>query len=127
MPCCVIINRMSLVKDIAPLIHGEIMEDEASLLRASKDASLFTVRPKAVAHPMNVEDIKTLVRYATSHTDVSLTARSGGTDMSGGPLSESIVVDMTTHFTRIGRVTGSSIHVEPGLYYRNMERKVRKK
>ncbi len=118
---------MSLVKDIAPLIHGEIMEDEASLLRASKDASLFTVRPKAVAHPMNVEDIKTLVRYATSHTDVSLTARSGGTDMSGGPLSESIVVDMTTHFTRIGRVTGSSIHVEPGVYYRNMERKVRKK
>lgn len=118
---------MSLGTDIKSLIHGEVAEDEASLVRASKDASLFTVRPRAVIHPMNVEDIKTLVRYASSHKNISLTARSGGTCMSGGSLSESLVLDMTTHFTRIGNVKKSSIRVEPGVYYRHMEKKVRKK
>ena len=118
---------MSLVEDLAPLLHGEIMEDEASIVHASKDASLFTVRPRAVVHPMNVEDVTTLVHYASKHKNISLTARSGGTDMSGGPLTESLVVDMSSHFTRIGSVKNSSITVEPGVYYRHMEKKTRKK
>lgn len=118
---------MSLLEDIKPLIHGEISEDETSLAAASKDASLFTVRPRAVVHPMNTEDITKLVQYASSHKNISLTARSGGTDMSGGPLTESIVVDMSSHFTRIGAVTGSTIRVEPGVFYRDMERKTKKK
>ncbi|MDA1168956.1 MAG: FAD-binding oxidoreductase [bacterium] len=127
MPRYVILERMSLGEDLKLLIHGEVAEDKASLARASRDASLFIVRPRAVVHPMNVDDVKALVRYASTHKHISLTARSGGTDMSGGPLSESLVVDMTSHFTRIGSVTNHSIYVEPGVYYRDMERKVRKK
>jgi FAD/FMN-containing dehydrogenase len=118
---------MSLVDDIQPLLHGEITEDDISLTLASKDASLFTVRPRAVVHPMNVTDIQTLVRYASSHKNISLTARSGGTDMTGGPLTESLVVDMSSHFTRIGTITSSSIKVEPGVFYRHMEKKTKKK
>lgn len=124
---CVILECMSLGEDIQSLIHGEVAEDETSLARASRDASLFTVRPRAVVHPMNVDDVKALVRYASTHKHISLTVRAGGTDMSGGPLSESLVVNMTSHFTRIGRVMHNSIRVEPGVYYRHMERKVRKK
>lgn len=118
---------MSLVEDIAPLIHGEIMDDESSLRVASKDASVFTVRPSAVVHPMNVDDISALVRYASHHNNTSLTVRSGGTDMTGGSLSESLIVDMSSHFTRIGRIANNTINVEPGVFYRDMERKTRKK
>src|SRR3989344_2022071 len=118
---------MSLVEDIETIIHGEIMEDDASLSAASKDASLFTVRPRAVVHPMNTGDVQALVRYASSHKNISLTVRSGGTDMTGGPLTESLVVDMSSHFTRIGSVKNSSIKVEPGVYYRHMEKQTKKK
>ncbi len=118
---------MPLLEDLRPLLHGEIAEDDASLTTASKDASLFTVRPRAVAHPMNTDDIKSLVHYASSHKNISLTVRSGGTDMTGGPLTESVVVDMSSHFTRIGAVANSSIRVEPGVFYRDMERKTKKK
>lgn len=118
---------MNLMEDIGSLIHGEIMEDDASLTDASRDASLFSIRPNAVVHPMNTEDITTLVHYASSHKNISLTVRSGGTDMTGGPLTESVVVDMSSHFTRIGSVKNSTIRVEPGVFYRDMERVTKKK
>lgn len=118
---------MSLTEALQELIHGEIAEDSASLDVASRDASLFSVRPSAIVHPMNTGDIESLVRYASSKRNVSLTVRSGGTDMTGGPLTESLVVDMATHFTRIGNVKGSSIRVEPGVFYRDMEKVTKKK
>ncbi len=118
---------MPLLEDLRDVIYGEVMEDAASLENASRDASLFSVRPRAVVHPMNVEDIKTLVHYASNHKNISLTVRSGGTDMTGGPLTESLVVDMSSHFTRIGAVKNSSIRVEPGVFYRHMEKKTKKK
>ena len=109
---------MPLKDALQSIIHGEVETDDAALTRASSDASIFAVRPQAVVHPMNTQDIQTLMNYATSHKGVSLTVRSAGTDMSGGPLSESIVVDMTSHFTRIGAIREESISVEPGIFKR---------
>lgn len=118
---------MPLAEDLKKIIYGEIAEDATSLARASRDTSLFSVRPTAVVHPLNVEDVKALVRYASSHKGVSLTARSGGTDMTGGPLTESLVVDMASHFTRIGAIKNNTIRVEPGVFYRHMEKATKKK
>lgn len=115
---------MHLQEDLRGSFHGEIEIDSAALLHASRDTSLFQVMPAAVMHPMNVHDISTLVQYASDHPGVSLTARSAGTDMTGGPLSESIVVDMLTHFNRMGEVHENSITTEPGVYYRDLEKKV---
>lgn len=117
---------MSPKEDLQVLLHGEVSTDEASLDAASRDASIFTVRPALVAHPMNTEDIKNLVTYASEKTGVSLTARSAGTDMTGGPLSESVIVDMSSHFTRIGNVHGDTISAEPGVLYRNLEKETLK-
>lgn len=114
---------MSLETDLQKIMHGEVSVDDQSLAVASRDTSLFKCIPQAVTHPMNVADICALVSYASDHLGTSLTARSAGTDMTGGPLTEGIVVDMTTHFTRIGEVKGSCITVEPGVYYRDFEQK----
>jgi len=114
---------MPLQEDLQSIMHGEVACDDAAKTAASRDTSLFQVLPSAVVHPMNVHDICELVRYASTHLKTSLTARSAGTDMTGGPLTEGIVVDMTTHFTRIGEIHGSSIVVEPGVYYRDFEKK----
>lgn len=86
----------------------------------SRDASLFRLVPKFVAKPNNVEDIKELVAYAKEHHE-SLTARAGGSDMSGGPLSESIVVDVG-NLNKIGPIDASGTKVEPGAFYRDFEK-----
>ena len=117
-------------------IQGEVTTDEATRTRYSRDTSLFEVMPAAVAFPKDTDDVKALVRFArdarTRGEPVSLTARSAGTDMSGGPLSESVVVDYMKHFTRIGDI-GTLVNVtggepegfavaEPGVFYRDFER-----
>ncbi|MBI2086619.1 MAG: FAD-binding oxidoreductase [Candidatus Zambryskibacteria bacterium] len=88
----------------------------------SRDASLFRVLPKFVAFPKNVEDIKKLVKFATEHKE-SLTVRAGGTDMTGGPLNESIIVDVTKYINKIGEIDAEGTSVEPGAFYRDFEKR----
>lgn len=61
--------------------------------RVARDASIFEVVPEAVAKPKSEQELADLVHYARQK-GTSLTPRNGGTCMSGGPLSEGIVVDM---------------------------------
>lgn len=113
---------MSLPEELAGVISGEIETSDDALTAASHDASLFEVRPQAVAHPSNVEDVKKLVAYATAHPGVTMTARSAGTDMSGGPLTESVVVSFTKHFNKIKEVGEGYAVAEPGVYYRDFDK-----
>ena len=62
------------------------------------------------------EDIKDLVKYAKEHGE-SITMRAAGTDMTGGPLSESIVVDVTKHMNKIGEIEGETITVTGTLIH----------
>lgn len=92
---------------------------------ASRDASLFAVTPDVVATPRDTEDVKTLVAWAQSEGNpVALTPRSGGTDMSGGPLTASVVVDMQPHFQTLGEVKNRTATVQPGAWYRDLEKHV---
>ncbi|MBI3255536.1 MAG: FAD-binding oxidoreductase [Candidatus Andersenbacteria bacterium] len=117
---------MSLTDEIPSLISGEVATDEADLKIASRDASIFSVTPKAVTYPRDAEDIKSLVRYATAHADekVSLTARSGGTDMSGGPLNESIIVDVSRHLNQVISINSHRATVQPGTFYRDFAKAI---
>ncbi len=94
--------------------------DPATLEKFSTDASLFKIRPKAVAQPKSVEELKELIRYAKEHRE-SLTMRAGGSDMTGGPLSESIVVDVS-QLNKITRLGDRHVVVEPGVFYRDLEK-----
>lgn len=102
---------------------GEFAEDVASRRAASRDTSIFEVMPQAVAFPRDAGDVKALVRFAgrNVHAGISLTARAAGTDMTGGPLTESIVVDFTRHMNRILEVGHAHAIAEPGAYYRDLE------
>ena len=111
--------------------QGEILTDEKNLETYSHDASIFEIRPEVVVKPKNLTDLKNLVSFVArekkKHPDLSLTARSGGTDMSGGSLNDSIVVDMNAHFNRIIEVNNDGATVEPGVFYRNFEAETLKK
>lgn len=97
----------------------------------SHDASMFELVPQLVAAPKDSADLQRLVRFVASNKkknpDLSLTARSAGTDMAGGAINESIIVDFAKHFTKIGPITGLSGTAQPGVFYRDFERETLKK
>lgn len=98
---------------------------ENSLQIASRDASIFSLTPQAAVAPRTAAEIGELVRMAGSRSSrMSLTVRSGGTDMSGGPLTSSVVINMQKHFTKIGSIKNSTIPVQPGAWYRDLEEKL---
>lgn len=121
---------MSLQEEISSIISGEVETSDEAILSASHDASIFEVRPQAVVQARNVEDLRKLVCFASDRPGISLTARAAGTDMSGGPLTESVVVGFTKYLNQIKEVVenpqGSPVSgyavVEPGVYYRDFDR-----
>jgi len=122
---------MELLKQIQNIIEGSAKNDPQTLAVLSKDASLYKVRPQVGVFPKNTKDIQALVKFASEQkkagNPVSLTVRSGGTDMSGGALGESIVLSMTKSFNRTKEVGADFAVVEPGVYYRDFDIETLKK
>lgn len=118
-----------LLRDLEHIISGEVSDSTQLREQYSTDASIFRVVPAIIVTPKDTTDIKKLVTYATSQKDkqVSLTPRLAGTDMSGGPLSESIVVDMKKHFIHLHKIGHDWATVEPGMMYRDFEKQTLKK
>jgi FAD/FMN-containing dehydrogenase len=82
--------------------------------------------PQVVLFPKDSKDIQTLVKEVTAtkkktKQHISITARSAGTDMSGGAINQSIIIDMTKHFNQIFEVDKLNAHAQPGVYYRDFE------
>ncbi len=104
---------------------GELKDDPATLDLYSHDASMFELRPKLVVAPRDGHDIERLVKLVSdekkSHPDLSLTARSAGTCMSGGAINDSIIIDFRQHFTKIEKVTPHIAQAQPGVLYRDFE------
>ncbi len=106
---------------------GEIDATVATRDHYSHDASMFELMPEVVIYPKNSQDVKTAVNYVRNiknkhHSHVSLTARSAGTDMSGGAINQSVLMDMTRHFNKIFHTDSQTAHAQPGVFYRDFER-----
>ena len=91
---------------------GELLDDAVTREFYSHDASLFEVKPQLVVCPKDTADVQTLIKLVAANKKkmprLSVTARSAGTDMSGGAINDSIIVDFNKHFTNIHKVTKSS-------------------
>jgi len=123
---------MNLEEEIKKFFKGEVVNDNNTLKKYSRDASLFEVRPKLVVYPKDKSDLKNLVKFISKNKSedntLSLTMRAAGSDMSGGSLNESIIADVTKHINYIGEIDDEeSITTEPGVFYRDFERKTLEK
>jgi FAD/FMN-containing dehydrogenase len=118
-------------EEIQKFFKGEVFDDEETLKEYSHDASLFEVRPKLVVWPKDSDDLKNLVKYINEkkkdNPGISLTMRSAGSDMTGGPLGESIVADTTKHLNHTGEIKAEGTIIEPGVFYRDFEVKTLEK
>ena len=141
--------------EIQKFFKGDVEDSEETLLKYSHDASIFDVRPKLVVFPKDSLDVQNLVKWASENSEnkekypnLSITARCAGTDMSGGSVNESIILDFTRYMNKLvkfeipaknfeafalgdeGQGTHNSknslpeleITVQPGMFYRDFEK-----
>jgi len=109
---------------------GDIDDSDEKRVAYSHDASLFEIQPQLVVAPKNSSDVQKLVALTADYKgkipDLSLTARAAGTDMSGGAVNDSVIVDFNKYFTEIKKVTPEEAHAEPGVFYRDFEKETLK-
>ncbi len=122
----------TLKTKIQNIVKGEVDDSQLTKEAYSHDASMFEMNPEVVVSPRDADDIKNLVKFVTeekirTRKHISITARAGGTDMSGGAISESIVIDMSKHFNQIYGVKDDGGHAQPGVFYRDFEVETLKK
>ena len=141
-------------EEIQKFFKGDVDDSEETLLKYSHDASIFEIRPKLVLFPKDSEDVKNLVKWVNENKEkfgeLSITCRCAGTDMSGGAIGESLILDFTKYMNKLidfevaepdalVQVLGSprdyarpdhsqehagttTITVEPGMFYRDFEK-----
>ncbi len=120
-----------IIDDLKGKFTGDIDSKEETLELYSRDASLFKIKPKLVIFPKGSEDVKEAVKWVNRNREkdssLSLTPRSAGTDMTGGPLSESVILDFTRYMNKVIEVQSDYSIVEPGCFYRDFDKETRKK
>ena len=133
---------------IQKFFKGDVDNSEDTLVKYSHDASLLEVKPQIVLFPKDAEDVKKLVKWVSENknkykdpernkdwANLSITARCAGTDMSGGAIGESIILDFSRYMNKLiefspspsqgegrGEVNPASITVQPGMFYRDFEK-----
>ncbi len=115
-----------IIQQLKQGFKGNISVEQQDLAEASTDASIFQVMPSAVATPHDLDDLKSLVRSVaelkSQGQDISLSVRAGGTCMSGGSLSQGIIVDMKPGFSWVGDfdLGEKTVWVGSGTYHRDL-------
>jgi FAD/FMN-containing dehydrogenase len=120
-------NYKDVLNDLQIAVVGDITTLDVDRERLARDTSLFYVKPEIVVYPKTRDHISNLLAYVTEarkhNIDVSVAFRSAGTCMTGGSLTQSILVDTTKYLTKVSDVTEFSATAEPGVYYRDFEKK----
>ncbi len=105
--------------------EGDIDDSQETRQAYSHDASLFELVPQVVVSPKNSHDLCRLVEAVNECRGeipkLSLTDRAAGTDMTGGAISQSVIVNFRKHFTKIENVSEHSARVQPGVLYKDFE------
>lgn len=122
--------NMRWIKKLNRSFRGKTSTTGATLKKYSRDASIFEIKPQAVVFPKTAKDVEKLVNFVRTNKAelpfLSLTGRGAGTDMSGGAVNDSIIVDFNKHMHHMGKVTSDHVNTQPGVFYRNFEKKTLK-
>lgn len=104
---------------------GELDNSAESKEFYSHDASMFEIMPEMIASPKTADDVATLVKFVADNKkgnpNLSLTARSAGTDMSGAAINDSIIVDFNKHLTQLISMDATQAVVQPGMFFRDFD------
>jgi len=114
--------------------RGGISTNKDVLTKYSTDESIFAVQPQIALQPKDQKDVETAVNLIQNQKEkfpaLSLTPRAAGTGLSGGSLTDSIVIDTTTYMKHIEDVVTykgvKTITCGPGAMWRDVEKILKK-
>jgi FAD/FMN-containing dehydrogenase/Fe-S oxidoreductase len=109
-------RRDSLVRYLRKHTTGEVRFDDTSRHLYATDASHYLVQPLGVAIPRTPADLAATVQIAVD-LGIPITARGGGTSLSGQSIGPGLVIDCSKYLNRIGEVdvSGRRVVVQPGV------------
>ena len=104
------------LEQLAKSLEGSLLFDDLHKTIYSTDASVYKIKPIAVAVPKTERDIIELIQFANANK-ISLTPRTAGTSLAGQTVGSGIIVDVSKHFTEIISVdvVNKTVTVQPGV------------
>jgi FAD/FMN-containing dehydrogenase/Fe-S oxidoreductase len=113
----------ALVRHLRRHIRGEVRFDPTSRRLYSTDASIYQIEPLGVVIPKTVEDIVVTVQIA-AEMRVPITARGGGTSLSGQAIGTGIVLDCSKYLNGILDIdpVARVARVQPGVVLDQLNR-----
>jgi len=109
-------NVQSDLNQLAVEFDGEIYTDYKHRLLYATDASAYRQIPVGIALPANIEDVRSLIRFAKKHNS-SLIPRTAGTSLAGQVVGAGVVVDVSKHLNNILEINTAEkwVRIEPGV------------
>ncbi len=107
---------MALLTDLSAIFPSSRLKHKLIELHAySSDAGFYTLVPKAIVFPVNVEEVQQLFLIAKKNK-TSVTFRTGGTSLSGQSITDGILVDLSRHWMKATvSPDAGSVTVQPGI------------
>ncbi|HTU19017.1 MAG TPA: FAD-linked oxidase C-terminal domain-containing protein [Gemmataceae bacterium] len=117
------LQRDHLARHLRKHLAGEVRFDAASRHLYSNDASIYQMEPLGVVIPRSVEDIVATVQIA-AEAQVPITARGGGTSLSGQSIGPGIVLDCSKYLNAILDIDASArvARIQPGVVLDTLNR-----
>ena len=127
-------NTDPLIQKIK-ILNIEYSNKKVVLDKFSKDASIFTISPRVVFFPKSKDEIINIFNFVQEwnndpfikdNNKLSISNFGAGTDMSGGPLGDSVIISHTKYLNKIIEwgedKDGDYVVLEPGVFYRDYEK-----
>ncbi len=116
-------KRRALERHLRRHLQGEVRFDDTSRRLYSTDASIYQIVPLGVVIPRTSEDVVAAVQ-AAGELRVPITARGGGTSLSGQSIGPGIVLDFSKYLHAITDVdpTMRTARVQPGVVLDQLNR-----
>src|SRR5262245_34897861 len=117
------LHHAHLRHSLARHVDGEVRFDEASRNLYATDASIYQIKPAGVVIPRTTDALVAAVQIALD-ARVPVTARGGGTSLSGQSIGPGLVIDCSKYLNRILDVdpVSRTARVQPGVVLDQLNR-----
>jgi FAD/FMN-containing dehydrogenase/Fe-S oxidoreductase len=110
-----VIPAESLAAELRRSGIGDVLSDGTTRAAYSSDASLYRVRPLAIARPRHADEVAAALEVCRRE-GVPLTSRGGGTSVAGNAVGTGLVLDFSRRMNRVLQIDAEArtATVEPG-------------
>src|SRR6516162_6886598 len=110
------LKRETLARHLRKHLQGEVRFDKTSRRLYSTDASIYQIEPLGVVIPRTLEDVHVTVQIA-GEMRVPITARGGGTSLSGQSIGPGLVLDCSKYLNHILDLdpAARTARIQPGV------------